>query len=72
MARELGWRLDAMELQVGANAAIGIIGRQGLGKVSHVDLRFLWLQAAARGRHPSKKAVGNATKQIMDESASKK
>ena len=30
MARELGVHLDAMELQVDANAAIGIIGRQGL------------------------------------------
>ena len=30
MARELGVHLDATELQVDANAAIGIIGRQGL------------------------------------------
>ena len=28
MARELGVRLDAVELHVDANAAIGIIGRQ--------------------------------------------
>ena len=31
MARELGVRLDVMELQVGANEAVAIIGRQGLG-----------------------------------------
>ena len=37
MARELGVHLDAMELQVGANAAIGIIGWQGLGKLRHLD-----------------------------------
>ena len=30
MAREFGVHLHAMELQVDANAAIGIIGRQGL------------------------------------------
>ena len=38
MARELGVYLDAMELQVDANAAIGIIGRQGLGKLRHLDM----------------------------------
>ena len=49
MTRELGVHLDAMELQVDANAAIGIIGRQGLGKLSHVDLSFMWLQSGVRG-----------------------
>ena len=50
MAREQGVDLDAMELQVDANAAIGIIGRQGLGKVRNLDLSYLWLQAAVRGK----------------------
>ena len=50
MAREHGVDLDAMELQVDANAAIGIIGRQGLGKIRHLDLSYLWLQAAVRGK----------------------
>ena len=50
MARDQGVDLDAMELQVDANAAIGIIGRQGLGKVRHVDMGYLWLQAAVRGK----------------------
>ena len=50
MAREQGVDLGAMELQVDANAAIGIIGRQGLGKVRHLDLSYLWLQAAVRGK----------------------
>ena len=31
-------------------AAIGIIGRQGLGKVRHLDLSYLWLQAAVQGK----------------------
>ena len=44
MARELGVHLDAMELQVDANAAIGIIDRQGLGTLRHLDLSFLSLQ----------------------------
>ena len=50
MAREQGVDLGAMELQADAHAAIGIIGRQGLGKVRHLDLSFLWLQAAVRGK----------------------
>ena len=36
MAREFGVHLDARELQVDANAAIGIIGRQGLVKLRHL------------------------------------
>ena len=44
MAREVGVHLDTMELQVGAIAAIGIIGRQGLGKLRHLDVSHLWLQ----------------------------
>ena len=42
--------LGAMGLQVDAKAAVGIIGRQGLGKVRHLDVSFLWLQAAVRGK----------------------
>ena len=38
MAREQGVDLDAMELQVDASAAIGIVGRQGLATVRHLDL----------------------------------
>ena len=36
MARELGVHLDATELQGHANAAIGIIGRQGSGNLRHL------------------------------------
>ena len=39
-----------MELQVDANAAIGIIGRQGLGKLRHSDFGHLWLHAAGWGK----------------------
>ena len=37
-----------MELPADANAAIGIFGRQGLGKVRQLDLRYMWIQAALR------------------------
>ena len=57
MARELGVHLDAMELQVGANAAIGIIGKQGLGNLRHLDLRYLWLQSVVRGKQVNLKRV---------------
>ena len=57
MARELGVHLDAMELQVGANAAIGIIGSQGLGTLKHLGLSNLWLQSAVRGKQVNLKNV---------------
>ena len=57
MARVLGVNLDAMELQMGANAAIRIIGRQGLGKLKHLDMRYLWLESAVRGRQVILKKV---------------
>ena len=50
VAREQGVNLDAMGLQVAANAATGIIGRQGRDKVRHLDLSYLWLQAAVLGK----------------------
>ena len=56
-ARELGVHLDAMELQVDANAAIGIIGRQGLGNLRHQDPSYLWLQSGVRGKLVSLKKV---------------
>ena len=40
MAPELGVHLDAMELQVDANAATGIISRQGFGKWRHLDFEL--------------------------------
>ena len=46
-----------MELQVGANAAIGIIGRQGLEKLRHLDLSYLLLHSAARGKQVILKKV---------------
>ena len=50
MAREQGVDLEAIFLQMNANAAIGIIGRQGLGKVRHLHLSYFWLQDAVRSK----------------------
>ena len=41
MARELGVRLDAMELQVDASAVTGIIDRQGTGERESSGLESL-------------------------------
>ena len=57
MGRELRVHLDAMELQVGANAAIGIIGRRRLGKLRHLALSYLWLPSAVRGKQVNLKKV---------------
>ena len=46
MDRELVLRLDVMELEVDANAATRIVGRQELGKIRHLDLSYWWLQAS--------------------------
>ena len=58
MARKLGVHLDAVELQVDANAPIGIIGRHGLGKLRLLDLSYLWLQSAVRGKHGRSRGEG--------------
>ena len=52
-----GVHLDAMELQVDANLAMGIIDKQGLRKLRHLDLSFLWLQSAVRGKQDNLKKV---------------
>ena len=42
-ARDLGLELK-LSVEIDASAAIGIIGRQGLGKTRHIDTNELWLQ----------------------------
>ena len=69
MARELGVRLNAMKLQVGANTAIGFIGS---------GLSNLWLPTAVRGKQvmlqkvpviiysePSRPSVLSAQKSVI-------
>ena len=47
MARDLGFHLGA-RVYADASAALGIVHRQRLGKLRHVDTHSLWLQQAAR------------------------
>ena len=48
MARDLGQELQAM-LHCDASAAIGIVSREGLGKLRHLDVQYLWIQDRVRG-----------------------
>jgi hypothetical protein len=43
IARDLGWDLR-VRLWVDSSAAKAISSRRGLGKIRHLDVRFLWLQ----------------------------
>ena len=43
MTRDLGWRLKG-EIWSDANAAIGIIHFNGLGKIRHIETSLLWIQ----------------------------
>ena len=71
MARELGVHLDAMELQVDANAAIGIIGWQGLGKLRHLDfdLFVAAVTCARKAGQPEESTVGEQHAGPRDEGA---
>ena len=68
MARELGVRLDEMDLQVGASVATGIIDRQGLVSLRHLGLSHMWLQAAVLGKRITLKDVhSESTWQITEQ-----
>lgn len=43
MAADLGENLD-IKIYTDSVAALGIIGRRGLGKVRHMETGYLWLQ----------------------------
>ena len=47
-ATEQGIVSGVLVRHVDANAATGIIGRQGLGKVRHLNWGILWIQVAVR------------------------
>ena len=44
---ELGWP-TCIEIKVDATAAQAIASRQGIGKIRHLSVRHLWLQALVR------------------------
>ena len=49
-AKDEGISHTTMEWQAGANASIGFIGRQRLGKVRRIDLNYFSIQAAVRAK----------------------
>ena len=49
MARDMGAVFE-INLLIDASAAMGIINRQGLGKVRHIETQDLWLQQTVRSR----------------------
>ena len=49
MMAEFGWH-TSIELQVDANATIGMLHRHGFGKVRHVQVQDLWLQQKVRSK----------------------
>jgi hypothetical protein len=58
LAADLGWHLK-VRLWVDSTAAKSIASRTGLGRVRHLEVRFLWLQEVVRkGRLMLRKIPG--------------
>ena len=49
LCNDIGWSLD-IRLELDATAAKGILDRQGISKVRHIDVNCLWLQEQAAKR----------------------
>ena len=47
MMRDMGWDAD-IKLHVDATVAQAMANRQGIGKIRHLDVRYLWLQEMAK------------------------
>ena len=59
IVKELGYDLK-INIYTDSSAAIGITKRSGLGKVRHVQVQDLWVQAAAKsGKFIVNKVPGN-------------
>ena len=48
LAADLGWRMR-LDVWTDSSAAKGICGRKGLGKLRHLETKWLWVQDAVRG-----------------------
>ena len=46
-AGDMGWDAD-IKLHVDATVAQAMANRQGIGKIRHLDVRYLWLQEMAK------------------------
>jgi len=49
LAMDFGIRLNGL-VHCDASAALGIVNRQGLGKLRHINVRYLWLQEKVRSK----------------------
>ena len=48
LLRDLGWEAE-VRVWTDSSTAKGVAARRGLGKMRHVELRFLWVQEKVRG-----------------------
>ena len=48
-AADIGVKLE-IDLLIDAKAAMGIINRQGLGKVRHIEVQDLWIQGTVKNK----------------------
>ena len=57
--RDLGYKAD-ITIEIDAKATLGMISRNGLGKMRHLDVAELWLQEAVRNKRFRIKKVPGA------------
>ena len=58
MARDMGYQVEG-QVWIDASATMGILNRQGVGKVRHLDTQLLWVQQKAlRGEVQFEKVWG--------------
>ena len=58
MMRDLGWETD-LRLFVDASVAEAMANRQGIGKVRHLEVRYLWLQDTAKDGTITVRRIGS-------------
>ena len=56
MAGELGWQLQ-LRVWTDSSGAKAAVSRRGLGKMRHMELRYLWVQEAVRRRRIQVKKI---------------
>ena len=62
---DLGWKMR-VRLWVDSSVAKSIASRIGLGRVRHLEVKFLWLQAVVRDKRLEvKKVLEHRTPQIF-------
>ena len=59
LARDLGWDLK-VRLWVDSSAARSMASRVGVGKLRHMEVRYLWLQEVVRRRGLALKKIAGA------------